>query len=112
MKWVCLLYAALALLSPVEAIAAGSIDDCEKIKAAAAYNLCLASFGPKRGGGRAAAAPVIPENSVPPGQRHSGARAVPVARHHLRVNHPHTVFGGPRRRGGRLSLQFDIVRRK
>lgn len=112
MKWVYLLCAALALLSPVEAIAAGSIDDCEKIKAAAAYNLCLASFGPKRGGGRAAIVPGIPENGVPASQRRSGTRAVPVARHHLRVNHPHTVFGATPRRGGRLSLQFDIVRRK
>lgn len=42
------LLAALFILKPAEA-APRSIDDCEKIKEAEAYNLCLASFGPVRG---------------------------------------------------------------
>jgi hypothetical protein len=42
--------AAIALLAPA-AGAAGprTIDDCEKIKEAEAFNLCLAAFGPTRG---------------------------------------------------------------
>jgi len=40
----------LALLLAAPAVAAPrSIDDCEAIKDANAYNLCLASFGPTRG---------------------------------------------------------------
>lgn len=40
--------AGLFILKSAEA-APRSIDDCEKIKEAEAYNLCLASFGPVRG---------------------------------------------------------------
>ena len=41
---------ATALLGPTTGEAAPrTIDDCEKIKDADAYNLCLAGFGPTRG---------------------------------------------------------------
>ena len=43
-----ILLAGLFILKTAEA-APRSIDDCEKIKEAEAYNLCLASFGPVRG---------------------------------------------------------------
>lgn len=63
--------AALFYPMPGEA-APRSIDDCEKIKEADAYNLCLAAFGPTRGqhnktypgiagGSSAAAATASPE---------------------------------------------------
>jgi len=42
------LLTAFFILKTAEA-APRSIDDCEKIKEAEAYNLCLASFGPVRG---------------------------------------------------------------
>lgn len=45
-----LIIAAVALLCPATVEAAPrTIDDCEKIKEADAYNLCLAGFGPTRG---------------------------------------------------------------
>jgi len=45
-----LIPAAIALLAPAAGMAAPrTIDDCEKIKEADAYNLCLAAFGPTRG---------------------------------------------------------------
>ena len=43
-----ILLAALFMVKAAEA-APRSIEDCEKIKEAEAYNLCLASFGPVRG---------------------------------------------------------------
>jgi hypothetical protein len=45
-----LFYLIIALSIPLSAKASPrSINDCEKIKEAEAYNLCLASFGPVRG---------------------------------------------------------------
>ncbi|MBM3574990.1 MAG: hypothetical protein ACKOB7_05655 [Methylocystis sp.] len=44
-----LLFVAALLILKTAEVAPRSIDDCEKIKEAEAYNLCLASFGPVRG---------------------------------------------------------------
>jgi hypothetical protein len=40
---------ALLFLSTLPVSAQASIDDCEKIQQADAYNKCLAQFGPMRG---------------------------------------------------------------
>src|SRR3954453_15025011 len=40
---------ALLMLSSLAVSAQSSIDDCEKIQQADAYNKCLAQFGPMRG---------------------------------------------------------------
>ena len=102
------------------AASAASIEDCEKIQEAGAYNLCLASFGPKRGEQpRAAAQPADPEASVPPGQRQNLHSQSPAphgsvahgrwaGRHHVQQTHPHTVLGASRNKAGRMSLVFDI----
>jgi hypothetical protein len=39
----------LLLFASLPVSAQGSIEDCEKIQAADAYNKCLAQFGPMRG---------------------------------------------------------------
>ena len=116
-----LVFICLAVFAPcllAGGAASASIDDCEKIQEAAAYNLCLASFGPKRGEHpQAAGQPAKPEASVPPAQRqnpHSQARPGGVAhgrwlgRHHVQQFHPHTILGAPRNKAGRMSLVFDI----
>ena len=48
------LFCAAVIGVPVRAFAAGpaTIDDCEKIDEAFAYNSCLAKFGPRAGGTR------------------------------------------------------------
>ncbi|MBI1868652.1 MAG: hypothetical protein HYS06_10240 [Methylocystis sp.] len=75
----------LAALLLVEAATAAprSIADCEAIEAPDAYNRCLASFGPARGGGELG---------------HG------YARHHARVDGPGVSV--ERRPGGRLRMEF------
>ena len=55
----------LLLFASLPVSAQGSIEDCEKIQAADAYNKCLAQFGPMRGQ-RAAR---------PAGKRYGGSHA-------------------------------------
>jgi hypothetical protein len=40
---------ALLMLASAPALSQSTIDDCEKIQQADAYNKCLAQFGPMRG---------------------------------------------------------------
>ena len=118
-----LVFACLGALAPcllAGAAAAASIDDCEKIKDAGAYNLCLASFGPKRGEHpREAAQPGGPEASVPPAQRQNPRSQPPakpasvahvrwIGHHHVQQYSPHTILGAPRNKAGRMSLVFNV----
>jgi hypothetical protein len=89
-----------ALLAASGAFAAPrGIDDCEKIQAPMAYNECLASFGPTRGGGGGGggAKSYSPANSP----EHAGSKA------HRRQDGPAlagaTVRRGP---GGRIHVEF------
>ena len=91
------LLTSLLLLCPLAAAAQSqetprSESDCERIKSDLAYNLCLASFGPKRGE-RGAGGAVVGEDddgpAVTPSQR--SGRAV------------------RRARGGRQAATFDVV---
>ena len=120
MKLILVCLAAFAPCLLAGRATAASIDDCEKIKEAGAYNLCLASFGPKRGGSpREAAQPGGPEASVPPGQRQNPPGRPPanpvriahgrwIGRHHVQQYRPHTILSTPRIKAGRMSLVFDV----
>lgn len=91
----------LAALPAASAAAAPrSIDDCESIKDANAYNLCLASFGPMRGQ-RAKTYPGVASE----GQKGKGAGA-------RRGGGGHS-FGGvvSRSRAGRVRMEFTPGRR-
>jgi hypothetical protein len=70
---------AYALLSISAAAAPRSIDDCETIKQADAYNNCLATFGPAAHTGRTTAtptAPPLPDEATAPAETQSrGARS-------------------------------------
>jgi hypothetical protein len=79
-----------------------TIDDCEKLKDAEAYNLCLASFGPTRG----------QHNKSYPG----------LASHGERTDHTATKLsnttrrtpatrGGAGHRNGRIRMEFIPKRR-
>lgn len=90
--------AAFVVLSLAPALAAPhGIADCEAISEPDAYNKCLASFGPTRGGGGKL-------GPVPRGARGQAARRRPVA--------------GPTRRngvtverkGGRVRATIDLKR--
>jgi hypothetical protein len=91
---------ALLVVAAVPASAgakARSIDDCEKIEAADAYNNCLASFGPTpRSHGRAAYAPADPEATVPKNER--GRRAGSGTAGRRRVHTEFTPAAGKNRR--------------
>ena len=67
-----------------------TIDDCEQIKDAMAYNACLASFGPTRGHHGST-------SGAGPGRYESARRA-----------QPHGVSGATYRqtRGGRAHMEF------
>lgn len=100
-----LLHAAPALSAPA------SIDECEKIKGADAYNYCLASFGPRRGGRPPAGSdPSNPEDTVPAGQK-TGQRAGLRKGGNLHILHPHSVFLPARGAGGRMTMQFSVGKR-
>ncbi|MGD9545852.1 MAG: hypothetical protein AB7F41_17050 [Methylocystis sp.] len=67
-------------MSPATA-APRSIDDCEAIKDADAYNRCLASFGPTRGA-RGATYPGVASEGAPSGKGSGGRSAYrPRSRH-------------------------------
>lgn len=97
---------ALALAAPAAAAPPNSIDDCEKIDAADAYNQCLALFGPPAhthggsakefgGDGVGGSADVVetanPEATVPASVREGShghhAHAAAASRHHRYYGH-------------------------
>ncbi|AZG75667.1 hypothetical protein EHO51_02315 [Methylocystis rosea] len=89
---------AASLLFAAPALAASrSIDDCEAIKEADAYNRCLASFGPTRGQHGATYPGVAAEGG------HSGKASGRSA------SRPPSRTGGARlsaSRGGRMRMEF------
>lgn len=89
-------FALAAALLVVEAAAAAprSIADCEGIEAADAYNRCLASFGPARGGDRSFGAAGE--------SRHYYARRHPQTRSGISIEHG---------RGGRMRMVLEPGRR-
>ncbi|PPD45540.1 MAG: hypothetical protein CTY15_03910 [Methylocystis sp.] len=105
------LLAVLLLATPALA-APRSIADCEAIKDANAYNLCLASFGPMRGQHGANYPGVATEGEKGAGDK--GARASSgkgvssggtAAR---RDGHSHGARAGVRRgHGGRVRMEFS-----
>jgi hypothetical protein len=98
-----LMIAMVACLLSVSAFAAPrSIDDCEAIKDADAYNRCLASFGPTRGE-RGASYPGVASEGARNGKA-SGRSAY----------RPRPRFGGAQLssgRGGRMRMEFTPGRR-
>lgn len=83
---------ALLLAAAAAHAAPGSINDCEAIQSPLAYNECLASFGPMRGGGGG-------KYSAPASQGRQGAR---------RHGRGGAVSGAVVRRGqgGRIRMEF------
>lgn len=96
------LLVALLLASPAEA-GPRSIDDCESIKDANAYNLCLASFGPMRGQhgatypGAASEGEKRGRSASGPGRRPAPRLAAPPLPRGAHVSH-----GG----NGRIRMEF------
>lgn len=99
MRYVLMIPIAVAMALSVShaSAAARSIKDCDKIQAADAYNLCLASFGP-----------VAREHDLKPVPAGIG-----VGRAELREHHRHRYMAG--RHGHakrmRLSIGQSVVRR-
>ncbi len=88
--------AALLLLATPAAGTPRRIEDCEAIKDASAYNLCLASFGPTRGDHGANYPGVASEGA-------SRGRAATRAAHGARSQRRLESVGG---RGGRVRMEF------
>lgn len=96
--------AAAALIGPTTGEAGPrTIDDCEKIKEADAYNLCLAGFGPTRG----------QRNKSYPGMaRESGATSATTSSPHGRKNSARWRDADEARasmrraHGGRMRMEF------
>jgi hypothetical protein len=109
-----LIIAACASLaaSPLLAIAPAaakpqSVDDCEKIQEALAYNACLASFGPERG--HDVVTREVPDNADARGSgRKSGRRA---AKTRGGVHIPDAISYG-KTRGGKSFAVFDVGGKK
>ena len=100
------LCAALLLAAPAVA-GPRNINDCEAIKDANAYNLCLASFGPMRGQHGANYPGVAAEGgkggAAAPGKGFAGGGK---AAH--RGGHAHTYGAGVSRgHGGRVRMEFS-----
>ncbi|CCJ08349.1 Hypothetical protein BN69_2898 [Methylocystis sp. SC2] len=91
-----LLFAAPALAAP------RSIDDCEAIKDADAYNRCLASFGPTRGQ-RGASYPGVASEGGHSGKASGRSASRPAAR----SGRAELARG----RGGRVRMEFTPGRR-
>ncbi|WP_424363463.1 hypothetical protein [Methylocystis parvus] len=85
-----------------------SIDDCEAIKEANAYNLCLASFGPMRGQHGASYPGVASE-----GQKGGGAKNRASASAGARHATASGGYGGAvsHTSGGRVRMEFTPGRR-
>jgi hypothetical protein len=79
--------AALIAISGQSKAAPRSIDECEKIQAADAYNLCLASFGPVARGHHAYADGAGGEKQAEAaaGSSHEDAAVEPSRHHHRHV---------------------------
>ncbi|HZY11769.1 MAG TPA: hypothetical protein VFE89_03270 [Beijerinckiaceae bacterium] len=73
---------ALLMLSSLPVSAQSSIDDCEKIQQADAYNKCLAQFGPMRGQRAARPAGKKYGGHAARGGRHGRVRASFKVRRH------------------------------
>jgi membrane-bound lytic murein transglycosylase B len=97
---VCLVLCALAFCTTAFAVpslaAPQSIEDCEKIEAADAYNNCLASFGPEAREHKLS--PNVPEGA--------GNRVHVYGRHHHRVHSAEIERGG-----GRQRMDFSVTPR-
>lgn len=78
-----------------------SIDDCEAIKEANAYNLCLASFGPMRG----------QRGATYPGVASEGVGKKAGAASHGGGSHVHDA-GVAHLHGGRMRMEFTPSRRR
>ncbi len=97
---------ALALLLAAPAAAAPrSIADCEKIQAPHAYNQCLASFGPMRGGGGARY--TAPAAEPAPAARAGARKAAMMRQRPARIG----GLGATRTSGGRMRMEFTPGRR-
>jgi hypothetical protein len=121
--------AALIAVSGQSKAAPRNIDECEKIQAADAYNLCLASFGPVArghhvfadgaGGGKQ-------DEAVSSGSRHVEAAAAGRSRHHHRHAFSHgssrhrwashssghrtrAVFHRSNKHGHNTAMAFSVV---
>jgi hypothetical protein len=97
----CLLMSGAAVAAP------RSINDCEAIKQADAYNNCLASFGPAAHvGGPTTAAPPSDEGSAAQGKSRRGGR-------HARVwaGRSHTGVTVLKSRNGRVRTVISLRRR-
>jgi hypothetical protein len=88
---------ALFLAAAAAQAAPRSLDDCEAIQAPHAYNECLASFGPMRGGG-GGKYPAPAKEGGQGARRHGSSGAVSGA----------AVRRGP---GGRIRMEFTPGRR-
>jgi hypothetical protein len=97
------LFAAFLFAAPAAA-APRTIDDCEAIKEANAYNLCLASFGPMRGQRGATYPGVASEGEKGSGGGKSGAARRTAAAHGDGRGVAHA-------RGGRVRMEFTPGRR-
>lgn len=98
-----------ALMSAVPAAAGPrTINDCESIKDANAYNLCLASFGPVRGQHGATYPGVASEGEKGNGGKSGGkisraATSAPETSRHAPRAHGRAIA---RTRGGRVHMEF------
>ncbi len=94
-----ILIAACMNLAAQPGKAAGSIQDCEKIKAADAYNLCLASFGP-----------VAHERDLKPvpAGAGSGKHYKGHHRHHYRAHYRHQSHMKIGHREHRKKMQLSV----
>jgi len=98
LRYVPTLIFAAALIAPsaVSVAAPRTIDDCEKIQAADAYNLCLASFGPVAHTHGAAAKEAKADASADDVEETEPAAAAPPRHGHARA-HGHSRHHGSRR---------------
>lgn len=93
-------FAILVLSAAAATAAPRSIDDCEAIREAMAYNACLASFGPKPGERMRYSAGAKGDESVDM-KRSGSARAERPSRGRVKA-----------RANGRASMSFDMSHRR
>ena len=121
-------FVAALVAAPAQSKAAPrSIDDCEKIQAADAYNQCLALFGPLARGHGAAGDGVDVDNQdaeATPGNAKAGVAAVAVSGRHgarhasrhgwtrhswARHGHWHRTRAAAHRHGKTTTMAFSVV---
>jgi hypothetical protein len=93
----------VAFLAAPAAAGPRTIDDCEAIKEASAYNLCLASFGPVRGQHGATYPSMASEGEKGGGTSRAAASARLAPRGYRAA--------ASRTRGGRVRMEFTPGRR-